>query len=236
MTLNEFKTTAAAAWRRIPSPYKSGIDGMIVEADVLLEDPDMDDVVTLGQCITESYPSAYGSADTIRSSVALYYGSFAQLARDEPSFDWDAEIWETLTHELQHHLESLAGDDALEEMDYAASENFKRMDGALFDAFFYREGEDVGDGVYRVDDEYFIERPMQAAGTLQVDWDGEDLRIRLPDTGAADVAYITVVDDAGPVHPPTCVVLVREVSGLRALAAMVRPRAPVVEHTEGMIA
>jgi hypothetical protein len=119
-------------------------------------------------------------------------------------------------------------------MDYAADENFKRIDGDPFDPFFYREGESLPDGVYRVEDEYFVERDMQAPGSLTLQWFNEALRISVPDVGAADVAYITLVDRDGPLDPPACLVLVRRLSGLRAIGAMLRPRAPVVVHTEGI--
>lgn len=35
-------------------------------------------------------------------------------------FDWEGEIWETLLHELRHHLEFLAGRDDLvaEDLEY----------------------------------------------------------------------------------------------------------------------
>jgi hypothetical protein len=45
--------------------------------------------------------------------VALYYGSFVAVGDGDPSFDWEDEAWETLTHELRHHVESLAGDASL---------------------------------------------------------------------------------------------------------------------------
>ncbi len=48
--------------------------------------------------------------------IELYYGSFAALAREE---DWSEETWRkelhtTLSHELTHHLENLAGEIGLE--------------------------------------------------------------------------------------------------------------------------
>jgi len=45
--------------------------------------------------------------------IMFYYGSFVGLLEDEPYDCWEAEIADTVLHELQHHLESLAGCDDL---------------------------------------------------------------------------------------------------------------------------
>lgn len=48
--------------------------------------------------------------------INLYYGSFAALAKDEDwsSEDWAEELYTTLSHELTHHVEGLAGERGLE--------------------------------------------------------------------------------------------------------------------------
>ncbi|MDD2554360.1 MAG: metallopeptidase family protein [Desulfotomaculaceae bacterium] len=45
--------------------------------------------------------------------IMFYYGSFAGVLEDGPEDCWETEIVETVLHELQHHLESLAGCDDL---------------------------------------------------------------------------------------------------------------------------
>ena len=45
--------------------------------------------------------------------IMFYYGSFVELLEDEPDDCWNAEIIDTVLHEMQHHLESLAGRDDL---------------------------------------------------------------------------------------------------------------------------
>jgi hypothetical protein len=109
---DEFEQRARDEWERIPAEYRQGVDGLVVERRAQPH-PSLPDVYTLGECVTESYPSDFGGPDTIRSAVVLYYGSFFRLARLDEEFDWEHELWETLTHELQHHLESLASEDAL---------------------------------------------------------------------------------------------------------------------------
>jgi len=45
--------------------------------------------------------------------IVFYYGSFVELLEDEPETCWKSEIIDTVLHEMQHHLESLAGRDDL---------------------------------------------------------------------------------------------------------------------------
>lgn len=142
MRFREFEELAFAHWDRIPDEYKEGIDGVRVARRAQAH-ADLPDVYTMGECVTESYPSDYGGPDTIRSAVVLYWGSFNALSELDRDFDWEGELWETLTHELRHHLESLAAEDALEGVDYAADENFKRFEGEPYDPLFYRSGERV---------------------------------------------------------------------------------------------
>src|SRR5688572_27840528 len=199
MTFEEFEALAAAQWEEIPGHYRQGVDGMVVERSALPH-PSLPDIYTLGECLTESYPSDFGSADTTRSVVVLYYGSFFRLSRLDQEFDWKGELWETLTHELQHHLESLATDDTLGDMDYAADENYKRYHGEPFDPYFYRSGLPEEEW-YRVEDEYFLEAPLPAPGApVFFEWDGAGYEAGVP-AGAGDVTFLTVdsgVSDAPP--------------------------------------
>lgn len=45
--------------------------------------------------------------------IVFYYGSFKSMLCNEPLSVWENEIMDTVVHELQHHLESLAGRDDL---------------------------------------------------------------------------------------------------------------------------
>ncbi len=45
--------------------------------------------------------------------IVFYYGSFVALLADEPITVWEEEIIDTVLHEMQHHLEALAGRDDL---------------------------------------------------------------------------------------------------------------------------
>ena len=45
--------------------------------------------------------------------IVFYYGSFAALLANEPVTVWEAEIIDTVLHEMQHHLGAIAGRDDL---------------------------------------------------------------------------------------------------------------------------
>lgn len=215
MKFSEFEELAWRYWDEIPETYKDGVDGLVIERDALPH-PTLPEIYTLGECVTEAYPSGFGGPDTIRSYVLLYYGSFWRLSRQSPDFDWEDELWETLTHELQHHLESLAEEDALIAMDYANDENFKRLDGEPFDPFFYRSGEEVAEGVWRVERDVFFEQRYPASrepgAEVEIVWHGEPYRLARPaelgdvcfvhieeglDTGAGGEVYLVLVRERG---------------------------------------
>ncbi|MEW5763146.1 MAG: metallopeptidase family protein [Bacillota bacterium] len=45
--------------------------------------------------------------------IAFYYGSFAAVLGDAGPAAWEEELWETVKHELRHHVEALAGSEEL---------------------------------------------------------------------------------------------------------------------------
>ncbi|MDT7920639.1 MAG: metallopeptidase family protein [Meiothermus sp.] len=126
MTYEAFVETAARLWDEIPSEYKRGLQGVHV-LEQLKTDPDEPQLLRLGEYYDPGYPSVLGGFAGIGRHIILFYGSFAALAAADSEFDWEGEIWETLVHELRHHLESLAGRDDLVQEDM---ENLRR----------YREG------------------------------------------------------------------------------------------------
>lgn len=52
--------------------------------------------------------------------VTLFYRTFRAMWRDEGAYDLDGEIRETIDHELEHHLNHLAGSDPLDDEERAA--------------------------------------------------------------------------------------------------------------------
>ncbi|QGT99598.1 hypothetical protein SYNTR_1005 [Candidatus Syntrophocurvum alkaliphilum] len=49
--------------------------------------------------------------------IVIYYGSFCSVLKESNEKKWEEEIKETILHELQHHIESLAGVNYLEEQE-----------------------------------------------------------------------------------------------------------------------
>jgi hypothetical protein len=153
--------------REIPPEFQGGVVAIEVSPKTLPH-PVRGDIYTLGECIPLDWS---GSGTDLQSRVVLYHGSFQALAR-LGDFDWRAEAWETLTHELRHHLEWRANVVALEAYDWAAEQNFARHEGEGFDPVFYRSGERVAEGAWKVDDDVFIE-----ADPKGLVWHGKRYRV-----------------------------------------------------------
>jgi hypothetical protein len=226
MTFEEFEREAGRVWNEIPDSYRAGVDGLVVERRSQAH-PSMEDIYTLGECLTESYPSDWGGPDTTRSVLVLYYGSFRRLSRLDPDFDWDYEVWETVTHELRHHLESLAAEDALEDVDFAMDENFKRLKGDPFDPFFYRAGERMAPGTYQAERDLFIEleHEWEPGAMAEFEWQGRRARVPVP-AEIGDVTFVQIVDgidaDFLAEEYELCIVLVRRERWLRGLRRWLR--------------
>lgn len=203
MKFERFQEVARAAFHAIPPEYRVGIDGLVVSREALPH-PELPDIWTLGMCDTESYPSDWVGPDTTRSVVVLYWGSFRNLARLDPDFDWEAEIHETVEHEVRHHLEWLAGHDDLGDVDYAMDESFKRSEGLPWDPWFYQKGDPVEAGVYAVEDQVFIELAMspstfQALDRVEFSWKGARWAVPRPaELGDLHFVWVDGVNEAPP--------------------------------------
>ena len=167
--------------------------------------------------------------------VVLYWGSFKACPGRSADFDWEDELWETLTHELRHHLESLAGEDALEGIDYAMDESFKRAEGEDFDPWYYQRGEVEGPGRYRVEEHVFLERPFteaafEAAREISFAWEGARWAVPRPER-FGDVHYVWV---EGVAEPPETLelVLVRRRSWWQDVRRLLGASRPEVLESE----
>jgi hypothetical protein len=181
--------------------------------------------------VTEAYPSEFGGPDTIRSAVVLYYGSFRAVAQDDPEFDWEHEIHETLLHELKHHLEHLADQDTLGDFDHAVEENFKRVEGEPFDPLFYHAGEALGDNRFRVEDDVFVEMREKSLVSLdyQLHWEGERYRVELP-ASEADIQFVVIEHRMPDVRGDLCIVRIRRKGLVATLRAALGSAGYLVEE------
>lgn len=213
MTFEAFAARAREIFDQIPPSYKEGVEGLEVTRKTVLH-PTLPEVYTLGECVSEHYPSEFGGAGDVHSMVNLYYGSFLELSRSQEEWDWEEELWETITHELRHHLEHLALDDSLGDMDRAEDENFARREGRAFDPFFFRDGVTRGAGLFEVDGDLFAEcavdyRRQQAGKDLVVEVDACRIMIPRPDE-EADVHFVRIAEPPMIVAGDFYVVLVRK--------------------------
>ena len=234
MKFKEFERIAVEAFEAIPDRYREGIEGLVVSREAVPH-PNLPDIYTLGHCDTETYPSEWTGPETTRSVVVLYYGSFKSLARLDPEFDWEAEIVETVEHEVRHHLEALASDDALEGVDYALDEDFKRAEGLEFDPWYYQKGDAAGRDVYVVEDHVFLEQECRAeelerTGEVRFRWRGKSYLAPAPDP-LGDVHYLRVLGVEGA--PPLLeLVLVRRAAWWEGVKRWARPSRPLVAESE----
>jgi hypothetical protein len=193
-------------------------------------------IYTLGECEPHDFGGPDDGGPGLRSTVYLHYGSFAALAEREPGFDWRHEAWETLVHEVRHHLEWRAQTEALEAFDDAVEANYARQDGEPFEPLFFLHGERVAPAVTKVEDDIFVDRPLsarawrRAGGTgAAFDWHGRRYTVRLP-ADLPDVLFVTV-RGVEPEPAGDLVVVVRRKPGLSDLL-----RRPTVRSCEAEVA
>ena len=190
MKLADFTSLVDDLAREVPAEFRNGIVAIEVSPKAV-PDPVREGVYTLGECIPLEWS---GNGANLQSRIVLYHGSFAALMRPQGAAEWRREAWDTLTHELRHHLEWRADVGALEAYDWAADQNFARGEGKPFDPAFYRSGERLAAGVYKVDDDVFIEKDWDGGrgrGDEVITWHGRRYRLPMP-PGAKPPLYLTL--------------------------------------------
>jgi hypothetical protein len=125
MSFADFRTMVAEMVEEIPPAFLRDLQGVHVIEEAMPEEGFVD-VWRLGEYLDPGPESFLGAGEGLGRHVALYYGSFVEVSDGDPGFDWEEEAWETLTHELRHHVESLAGDGRLIEQDVLDARDFPR--------------------------------------------------------------------------------------------------------------
>lgn len=214
MRLADFELMVRRLCDEVPADFFDGIAEVIVSPRAVPH-PERPGVFTLGECIP--LPVQVGSGvEGLQSQVVMYHGSFAALARLEQGMDWRREAWETLTHELRHHLEWRAHAPDLEDFDWAVEHNFARQDGEPFDPTFFLSGTPEGEDRYSVEDDVFIDRIVGAVpGSVEFSWHGREYRIELPQD--AELPCFLVVEGASDPPPGELVIVLRRRPGVRDL-------------------
>ena len=124
MNFLEFKQTVADMMDRIPEHYFNDLQGVHVFEETK-GDPSEPGLVRLGEYTDPGIPQFLSPHAGLGRHIALYYGSFQRVGAFDSNYDWAGQIWETLTHELRHHVESKAGDRSLIEWDIQQLEQYR---------------------------------------------------------------------------------------------------------------
>lgn len=108
MTFDHFVKLADEMVDEIPEELLDELNGGIsIEEGERRNEDDPEGVYILGEYIIDEYLGA---------SIVLYYGSFIRLFGDDDA-TIEAELWETIRHEVRHHIEERAGMDDLNRED-----------------------------------------------------------------------------------------------------------------------
>jgi hypothetical protein len=214
MRLADFEDMVRRLCDEVPADFFDGIAEVVVSPRVVPH-PERPDVFTLGECIP--LPVQVGSGvEGLQSQVVMYHGSFASLAGLEQGMDWKQEAWETLTHELRHHLEWRAHAPDLEDFDWAVEHNFARHDGEPFDPTFFLSGSPEGEDRYSVEDDVFIDHIVPSVPRfVAFSWQARDYRVELPPD--ADLPCFLVVEGVKDPPPGELVLVLRRRPGVRDL-------------------
>ena len=198
----------------VPPTFLDGIAEIVVSPRTVPH-PERPDTFTLGECIP--LPVQVGSGvEGVQSRIVLYHGSFSALAHQAGDFDWRREAWDTLSHELRHHLEWRARAPDLEDFDWAVEHNFARQDGERFDPTFFLSGEALGEAQFRVEDDVFLDHLVRAVpDVVRFQWAGRSYAAPVP--ADAELPCFLIVE--GVVDPPDgdLIVVLRRRPGMRDL-------------------
>ena len=118
MDIDAFGRLLERMMDRVPDAFLRELNGGVTVSEEARRRPgDPPGVFVLGEYVTDPHLGAL---------VVLYHGSFARLFRGEPAAVWEREMWETLRHELRHHVEGLAGVGYLDVEDEAELERMRQ--------------------------------------------------------------------------------------------------------------
>ncbi len=101
MDIDAFTERLDRMMDRVPPALLRDLEGGVsVSADEHRRRGDPPGVYILGEYITDPY---------LGCLIVMYHGSFRRLFAGEPDAVWEKEMWDTLRHEIRHHVEGMAG-------------------------------------------------------------------------------------------------------------------------------
>ncbi|MGE5398057.1 MAG: metallopeptidase family protein [Chitinophagales bacterium] len=101
LTFDEFTQIVEENVDLIPEKFCRGLNGGF---NVLRESKGDGQFWTMAEYVERGWLGKF---------ILFYYGSFRAVLGNSPVETWKKEVLDTIFHELQHHLESLAGRDDL---------------------------------------------------------------------------------------------------------------------------
>ncbi len=118
LDIDAFTQLLEQMMERVPDRLLDGLNGGVsVAEETLRRDGDPQGVYILAEYITDPYLGAM---------IVLYHGSFVKLFRTSPHDVWERELWDTLRHELRHHVEGRAGISDLDSEDAMELERMRQ--------------------------------------------------------------------------------------------------------------
>lgn len=109
LNLESFRRLVASLLDRIPALFMKDLDGGILVTEETRPDPQTPGLFIMGEYVVDE--------PGLGCYVVLYHGSFLEVLGRSGESDWEREAWETVLHELRHHLEGKAGIRDLERED-----------------------------------------------------------------------------------------------------------------------
>lgn len=214
MRLDDFRELVRRLADEVPPTFFDGVAEVVVSPQTVPH-PERPGIYTLGECIP-LLVAADDAPDGVQSRIVLYHGSFAALAKVTPGFEWREEAFETLTHELRHHLEWRARAPDLEELDWAVEQNYARQDGEAFDPAFYLAGAPVAEDAWQVEDDVFLDRIVRTLPRrVALRWAGREYDVAVP-AGATLPAFLEL-DGVADAPAGELVLVLRRKPGVFAL-------------------
>lgn len=101
MDIDAFTERLDRMMDRVPPALLQDLDGGVsVSEDEHRRRGDPPGVYILGEYITDPH---------LGCLIVMYHGSFRRLFAGEAEAVWEKEMWDTLRHEIRHHVEGMAG-------------------------------------------------------------------------------------------------------------------------------
>ena len=155
MNFETFTERAERILADVPPEFLAGVVGVHVHRE-RRGHKQIPRYYTLGECSDDPL-TRLGDPGEMKSTIHLYHGSFRALSREDPEFDWEAELSETILHEIRHHIEDRAGIRDLLEADAEEEALVRFASEEEMPEFWYRAGEKLERGVWRIVDDLFLE-------------------------------------------------------------------------------